>query len=60
MEVLRRFIEWWAGWPKWLRYAIPGALLLLTGILFLCGVYWPWGLAIGTVLLICADLPDRL
>ena len=45
---------------RWIRYGIPIALLLLSTILYFCGWFFLWGWVLGVVLLIFADLPDRL
>ena len=48
-----RFIEWWAGLPWWLRVGVAVPFLLLSTILFFVfDRFWPWGWAIGIVLLI--------
>ena len=45
-------IEWWAGQTGWVKYGIPIGLLLISGILYLCGTLWPFGWGMGGVLLV--------
>jgi hypothetical protein len=45
-------IEWWVGLPWWLRAGVAVAFLLVSTIFWLAGRFWPWGWAIGIVLLI--------
>ncbi len=45
-------LDWLINAPNWLK-PLPGLLvLLLTLIIYLNGYFWPWGLAVGAVLLI--------
>jgi hypothetical protein len=48
---MRSLIEWWAGLSPWLRFGVALAFLLLSTGLWLAGKFWPWGWAIGIVLL---------
>ena len=52
--------EWWSGLSRWVRYGVAVAFLVLSTIIYFCGYFWPWGWAIGIVLLFFADLPERL
>ena len=45
-------LEWWTDLPGWARLGIPIALLAVSTLLFFNGVFWPWGWAIGGVLLL--------
>jgi hypothetical protein len=47
-----RLFEWWAGLPWWLRVGVAVAFLLSSTILLLAGRFWPWGWAVGVVLLL--------
>jgi hypothetical protein len=51
--------EWWAGLPWWLRVGVAGVFLLLSTILWLANRFWPWGWAVGVVLLIFS-FPSKL
>ena len=44
--------EWWAGLPWLLRVCVALVFLLISTILWLAGRFWPWGWAIGVVLLL--------
>ncbi len=46
--------EWGAGLPWVLRLSIALAFLLLSTVLWLAGYFWPWGWAVGGVLLLVA------
>jgi len=48
------FLAWWSDLPAWLRY---GTALIFLGIstgLWFAGRIWPWGWAVGIVLLLMA------
>jgi hypothetical protein len=49
---MRGIIELWAGLSPWLRFGIAGAFLLLSTVLWFAGRFWPWGWAVGIVLLL--------
>jgi hypothetical protein len=44
-------IGWWTGLSPWLRFGVAGAFLLVSTVLWLVDVFWPWGWALGAVLL---------
>lgn len=44
--------EWWAGLPWWLRVGVAMLFLLASTILWFAGRFWPWGWAVGVVLLL--------
>jgi hypothetical protein len=44
--------EWWAGLPAVFRFGVAILFLLISTVLFFAGRIWPWGWAIGIVLLI--------
>jgi len=46
--------EWWADLSPWVRYGVAIAFLLVSTILYLGGTFWPWGWAVGAVLLVFA------
>lgn len=52
--MIRWGIECWADLPPWLRYGIAGIFLLISTVLWFCGRFWPWGWAVGIVLLLFA------
>jgi hypothetical protein len=45
-------ISWWTGLPWKLRLGVACAFLLLSTILWFTGYFWPWGWAVGGVMLI--------
>ncbi len=48
-------INWWWEQTPWLRYGIAILFLAIsTGLFFLADRIWPWGWAIGVVLLMLA------
>jgi len=47
-----RFVEMWAGLSPWLRFGVALAFLLVSTGLWLADRFWPWGWAIGIVLLL--------
>ena len=53
-----RFMEWWAGLSPWLRLGIPAVLILVSTLLLVADVFWPWGWAVGTVLLLFSGPDD--
>jgi hypothetical protein len=46
------FFEWWAGLSPWLRFGMAGLLLLISTVLWLCNIFWPWGWVAGGILLL--------
>lgn len=52
-------LEWWAGLPAIFRYGVAIALLALSTVLwFAAHRFWPWGWAVGGVLLLCSGKDD--
>lgn len=45
-------LDWWCDLPWWLRYGFALLMLLISTILFFCGIFWPWGWAMGLILLL--------
>jgi hypothetical protein len=45
-------LEWWGGLSPWLRYGVALVFLLISTILYFAGTFWPWGWAVGGVLLL--------
>jgi hypothetical protein len=45
-------IGWWTGLSWWLRAGVALLFLLASTILWILGWFWPWGWAIGGVLLL--------
>jgi hypothetical protein len=45
-------LDWWTGLPWKLRLAVAVILLLISTVLFFIGYFWPWGWALGGILLI--------
>lgn len=50
--------QWWAGLPPLLRYGVAVFFLLVSTVLWFCGRFWPWGWAVGVVLLLFAGPSD--
>ena len=46
------FIGWWSGLPWWLRAGVACVFLLISTVFWMAGRFWPWGWAVGIVLLI--------
>jgi hypothetical protein len=44
--------EWWAGLPWWLRLGVALIFLLISTILWFNDQFWPWGWAVGGILLV--------
>ncbi len=51
-------LEWWIDLPKWLKYGVALAFLLVAALAWMAGVFWPWAIGIGIVLLIAAMAVD--
>jgi len=52
-------LSWWAGLPWQLRYGTALALLAASTLLFFVWrIFWPWGWAIGALLLLFAGRSD--
>ena len=50
---------WWANLSPWIRYGVAVFFLLLSTVLFFgFQRLWPWGWAVGTVLLFLAGPSD--
>ncbi len=50
--MLYSVIEWWAGLPMWLRVGVALLFLGLSTVLWFLGRFWPWGWAVGGILLL--------
>jgi hypothetical protein len=48
----RSIIEWWAGLSPWIRFGVAGLFLLASTVILLFGRFWPYGWAVGGVLLL--------
>lgn len=49
-------LDWLTEAPNWLK-PLPGlGVLAIAGIIYLNGYVWPWGFAVGAVLLIAGIL----
>lgn len=46
--------SWWTGLPWKLRLGIALLFLLISTGLWFAGYFWPWGWAVGVVLLLFA------
>ena len=51
-------LEWWSGLPALLRYGVAVLFLLISTVLWFLGRFWPWGWAIGIVLLLLSGPSD--
>ena len=51
-DLPRSMFEWWAGLPWWLRLIVAQVFLLVSTLLWFAGTFWPWGWAVGVVLLL--------
>lgn len=45
-------IEWWTGLPWWLRVGVSLVFLLISTVIWFSGYFWPYGWAVGIVLLL--------
>jgi hypothetical protein len=43
---------WWGTLSPWIRFGVAGLFLLASTLVWLGGYFWPWGWAVGGVLLI--------
>jgi len=43
--------EWFAEIPWWVRLSVALAFILASTIIWFAGYFWPWGWAVGAVLL---------
>jgi hypothetical protein len=44
--------SWYTGLPWKLRMAVALTFLLISTVLFFSGYFWPWGWAVGVILLL--------
>jgi hypothetical protein len=44
--------EWWGGLSPLIRFGVAGLFLLASTVLWFAGRFWPWGWAVGAVLLL--------
>ena len=51
-------IEWWSGLSPWWRYGVSVMFLLISTVLFLAGIFWPYGWVVGIILLLLAGPSD--
>lgn len=47
-------LDWWTGLNWKFRVGVALTLILISTVLYFCGVWWWWGWAVGTVLLLFA------
>ena len=52
------FFEWWGGLHWGLRLGVAGAFIAISTITFIAGRFWPWGWAVGLVLLVFGGPSD--
>lgn len=50
--------EWWTDLSKGARIGVSLLFLGISTVLFLSGIFWPWGWAVGGVLLIASFITD--
>ena len=50
--------DWWTDLPWWLRYGVAVTFLLISTVLYFAGWFWPWGWAVGIVLLMFGGRSD--
>jgi hypothetical protein len=50
--------SWWSELPWQLRYGVAATFLLISTVLFFCGIFWPWGWAVGIILLLFGGPSD--
>ena len=50
--------EWWAELSPRVRLGVAVFFLLLSTTLFFTGVFWPWGWAVGVILLLLSGPSD--
>jgi hypothetical protein len=51
-------IGWWTEAPVWVRVGIASIFLAISTIFLIAGEFWPWGWAVGVVLLIFSGKSD--
>jgi hypothetical protein len=55
---MRSLWAWWSEQHWALRIGVAVVFLLLSTILFFAGTFWPWGWAVGLVLLLFGGPSD--
>jgi hypothetical protein len=50
--------EWYGGLSPWVRFGVAFLFLGASTVAWLAGYFWPWGWAVGLVMLVLA-LPSR-
>ncbi len=53
-----RFFEWIGSLPWWLRLSVAGIFILISTLMYFGGTFWPWGWAVGLVLLLFGGPSD--
>jgi hypothetical protein len=53
-----RFFAWWSGLPWGVRYGLAGLFILLSTVLFLVDVLWPWGWVLGILMFLFGGPSD--
>lgn len=46
--------EWFAGLNTWVKVSVSLLLILSSTLLWFAGWFWPWGWAVGVILLLCS------
>jgi hypothetical protein len=50
--------EWFGSIPWWARLSLSGVFILISTVRFFTGTFWPWGWAVGVVLLLFGGPSD--
>jgi hypothetical protein len=50
--------EWFHDIPWWLRLGVALGFILLSTVLYFAGWFWPWGWAVGLILLLFSGPTD--
>lgn len=51
-------LGWWSELPTWLQLVVALIPILVSAGLWVAGWFWPWGFAIGIVLLLFSGKSD--
>ena len=51
--------EWWSGLSPWIRYGVAVVMLLISTVLWVGGLFWPYGWIGGVIMLLFAGRSEQ-
>lgn len=51
-------LQWYFDFSVWTRVKIALAPIIISTVMYFCGLFWPWGWGVGVLLLCFAFTSD--